>query len=114
MPALTLALGNGLGTRQDGEVLSFTTVRVVGPSMEPAVRNGQWWVVRRGVKLRQGDVVLLQHPTRSDLSVVKRLSRREGDGWWVLGDNPRESDDSRQFGVVPDTLIIGRLIFRYR
>ena len=114
MPALTLALGNTLGTRQDGEVFSLTTVRVVGPSMEPAVRNGQWWVVRRGVKLRQGDVVLLHHPTRSDLSVVKRLSRREGDGWWVLGDNPRESDDSRQFGAVPDTLSIGRLIFRYR
>ena len=114
MPALTLALGNTLGTRQDGEVFSLTTVRVVGPSMEPAVRNGQWWVVRRGMKLRQGDVVLLQHPTRSDLSVVKRLSHREGIGWWVLGDNPRESDDSRHFGVVPDNLIIGRLIFRYR
>jgi nickel-type superoxide dismutase maturation protease len=108
MPALTLALGNGLGTRQDGQVLSFTTVRVVGPSMEPAVRNGQWWVVRKGAKLRQGDVVFLQHPKRSD------LSHRESNGWWVLGDNPRESDDSRQFGVVPDNLIIGRLIFRYR
>ena len=114
MPALTLALGNGLGTRQDGQVRSFTTVRVVGPSMEPAVRNGQWWVVRKSAKLRQGDVVLLQHPERSDLSVVKRLSHREDSGWWVLGDNPPESDDSRHFGVVPDNLIIGRLIFRYR
>ena len=114
MRCTTLALGNGLGTRQDGKVLSFTTVRVVGPSMEPAVRNGQWWVVRKSTKLRQGDVVLLQHPERSDLSVVKRLGHRKGNGWWVLGDNPRVSDDSRQFGVVPDDLIIGRLIFRYR
>ena len=114
MPALTLALGNTLGTRQDGEVFSLTTVRVVGPSMETAVRNGSWWAVRKGAQLRQGDVVLLQHPKRSDLSVVKRLSHREGNGWWVLGDNPRMSDDSREFGVVPDNLIIGRLIFRYR
>ena len=114
MPALTLALGNRLGTRQDGKVLSFTTVRVVGPSMEPAVRNGQWWVVRRSAKLRNGDVVLLQHPERSALSVIKRLGHREGNGWWVLGDNSRVSDDSRQFGVVPDSLIIGRLVFRYR
>ena len=114
MPSLTLALGNTLGTRQDGEVFSLTTVRVVGPSMEPAVRNGQWGAVRRSAKLRNGDVVLLQHPKRSDLSVVKRLSHREGNGWWVLGDNPRMSDDSREFGVVPDNLIIGRLIFRYR
>ena len=95
-------------------MLSFTTVRVVGRSMEPAVRNGQWWVVRKSAQFRQGDVVLLQHPERSDLSLVKRLGHREGNGWWVLGDNPRESDDSRQFGVVPDNLIIGRLIFRYR
>ena len=95
-------------------MLSFTTVRVVGRSMEPAVRNGQWWVVRKSAQFRQGDVVLLQHPERSDLNVVKRLGHREGNGWWVLGDNPRESDDSRQFGVVPDNLIIGRLIFRYR
>jgi nickel-type superoxide dismutase maturation protease len=114
MPALTLALGNTHGTRQDEGVLPFTTVRVVGPSMEPAVRNGQWWVVRKGAKLRQGDVVLVQHPKRSDLSVVKRLSHREGDGWWVLGDNPSESDDSREFGVVADELILGRLLWRYR
>ena len=114
MPALTLALGNGLGTRQDGQVLSFTSVRVVGPSMEPAGRNGQWCGVRKSAKLRQGDVVLLQHPERSDLSVVKRLSHREDSGWWVLGDNPPESDDSRHFGAVPDNLIIGRLVFRYR
>ncbi len=95
-------------------MLSFTTVRVVGPSMEPAVRNGQWWVVRKGAQLRQGDVVFLQHPKRSDLSVVKRLSHREDDGWWVLGDNPDMSDDSREFGVVADELILGRLLWRYR
>ena len=95
-------------------MLAFTTVRVVGPSMEPAVRNGQWWIVRKGPALRPGDVVLMQHPQRPHLSVVKRLHRREGDGWWVLGDNPAESDDSRQFGAVADDLIVGRLVCRYR
>ncbi|MEK9956991.1 MAG: nickel-type superoxide dismutase maturation protease [Actinomycetota bacterium] len=114
MPALTLALGNTLGTRQDDGVLPFTTVRVVGASMEPTVRNGQWWVVGKRASRRPGDVVLLRHPLRPHLSVVKRLDHRTGDGWWVLGDNPDMSDDSREFGVVAEELILGRLLWRYR
>ena len=102
-----------LSTRQDDGVLPFTTVRVVGPSMEPTVRNGQWWIVRKGQGLNPGDVVLMQHPQRAHLSVVKRLHHREDDGWWVLGDNPTVSDDSRQFGAVADDLIVGRLVWRY-
>ena len=45
---------------------------------------------------------------------MKRLVRREDDGWWVLGDNPESSDDSRRFGVVPDVNVLGRLWWRYR
>ena len=93
---------------------AFTSVRVVGPSMEPAVVNGDWWLVRRSPRLRPGVVVLLQHPLRPDLSVVKRLVERRAEGWWVLGDNPELSEDSRQFGPVSEDLIVGRLILRYR
>lgn len=93
---------------------AFTTVRIVGPSMEPALVNGDWWLVRRSTRLRPGVVVLLQHPGRPELSVVKRLAERRESGWWVLGDNPDHSEDSRQFGAVPEELIVGRLILRYR
>lgn len=92
----------------------FTTVRVIGHSMEPAVRNGQWWIVRTRAPLRPGNVVLLRHPLRPHLNVVKRLSHRSDGGWWVLGDNPAESDDSRAFGAVGEELILGRLLWRYR
>jgi nickel-type superoxide dismutase maturation protease len=102
------------GTRQDGRVLPFTRVRVVGPSMEPSVRNGDWWLVRRTSAVGPGDVVLLVHPTRPHAMVVKRIDRREGDGWWVLGDNAGASEDSRQFGAVPTALVQGRLQWRYR
>lgn len=95
-------------------MLSLTTVRIVGPSMEPAVRNGEWWVVRRTSAVSAGDVVLMRHPERPHLTVVKRLDHRVDGGWWVLGDNPDVSDDSRAFGSVPDDLIEGRLLFRYR
>jgi nickel-type superoxide dismutase maturation protease len=102
------------GTRQDGRVLPLTRVRVAGPSMEPSVRNGDWWLVRRTDRVSPGDVVLLAHPNRPHALIVKRLARREGDGWWVLGDNESASEDSRQFGVVPLALVQGRLWWRYR
>lgn len=82
--------------------------------MEPAAVNGDWWLVRRTRRFRPGAVVLLTHPRRPDLMVVKRLVERRADGWWVVGDNPDHSEDSRQFGTVPEELIVGRLILRYR
>jgi nickel-type superoxide dismutase maturation protease len=98
--------------RDDGPV--FTRVRIVGPSMEPALRNGDWWVVRRGGRPGPGAVVLMRHPRRPDALIVKRLAHRTQAGWWVLGDQPERSEDSRQFGEVPDACIVGRLVWRYR
>jgi len=105
-------IGSG-GSRQDGPVLAFTRIRIIGPSMEPALRNGDWWLVRRTSSVGPGDVVLLVHPTRPHAHIVKRIDRPEGDGWWVLGDNAGASEDSRQFGAVPPGSIIGRLVLRY-
>lgn len=92
----------------------LTRVRVVGPSMEPTIRNGDWWLVRRTARLRPGDVAAVVHPIRPDLLTVKRVDRREGDGWWVLGDNPTQSEDSRSFGPIPDANVVGRLVWRYQ
>ena len=94
-------------------VLPLTRIRIVGPSMEPALGNGDWWLVRRTSRVGPGDAVLFVHPLRPDLLVVKRIVRREAEGWWVLGDNPAASEDSRQFGVVPEANVVGRLSLRY-
>jgi len=91
--------------------IGLTTVRIIGPSMEPALRNGDCWVVRLGSRVSPGDVVLAVHPLRPELQIVKRVIRPEGSGWWLEGDNPELSDDSRAFGAV-DT-VLGRLVFRY-
>lgn len=92
----------------------WTTVRIVGPSMEPALHNGEWWVVRPARRIRVGQVVAARHPHRPELLMVKRVVRREGDGWWLEGDNPQSSDDSRTFGAVPEQSIVGVLWWRYR
>ena len=102
------------GIGEDGGVTGpFLRVQVVGLSMEPALRNGEWWLVRRTSRLHPGDVVVLTHPQRPHMLEVKRLDRREGDSWWVLGDNPDWSTDSRHFGAIPASLILGRAILRY-
>lgn len=92
----------------------FTTVRIVGPSMEPAIRNGEVYLVRRGRRVRVGDVVVMQHPHRPHLLTVKRVVRRDGHGWWVEGDDPTTSSDSRDFGAVPDGSIRGVLVMRVK
>ena len=95
-------------------MLGWTTVAIAGDSMLPAARPGDWWAVRCGARVRPGDLVAFWHPERADLLIVKRaVEEREG-GWWVLGDNPERSDDSRTFGPVPEDRIAGVLRFRYR
>lgn len=89
----------------------LTTVRIIGPSMEPALMTGDCWVVHLGARVSPGDVVFAVHPLRPELRIVKRAIRQEGTGWWIEGDNPDWSDDSRSFGPVFE--VIGKLVFRY-
>ena len=96
-------------------------VAVVERSMEPALHPGDWLRVRRrtrpgrGVRGRTGQLVIARHPARPDLLLVKRAARREPGGWWLSADNLLAGAvDSRTFGVVPDRLIEGRVLLRYR
>lgn len=95
-------------------MISLATVRIIGPSMEPSLRNGDVHLVALRAQVKVGDAVLLQHPERPELLTVKRIVRRDGDGWWVEGDNLEESADSRHFGAVPEESIRGRIVFRLR
>jgi nickel-type superoxide dismutase maturation protease len=83
---------------------------VRGPSMVPVLHDGDALVVRRGGRVRTGDVVVARFRTRPDLLVVKRVVRAQDEGWWLHGDNPLITDDSRAYGVAD---VIGRVLFRY-
>lgn len=100
-------------TRKTGTVIMVTTVRIVGPSMEPAVRNGQRWLCSAG-RVRPGQVVVFTEPDRPGMVAVKRVLHREAGGWWVEGDNQPMSRDSRAFGPVADHLVLGILRLRLR
>ena len=82
--------------------------------MEPTLCDGEWWLALRTRRFSAGDIVVIDHPEYVGLLAVKRLARREVSGWWVEGDNPARSRDSRHFGAVAEARILGRLIVRYR
>ena len=90
--------------------LPLFPVLVSGPSMAPAVRAGDALVVRRGARIRPGDIVVARFRARPDLLVVKRVVREQDGGWWIQGDNEFVADDSRAYGVAD---VIGRVVVRY-
>jgi phage repressor protein C with HTH and peptisase S24 domain len=78
--------------------MRWRRVGVRGPSMSPALHDGDVVLARFGAEPRPGDVVLVGWAARPGQLSVKRAVRPDGDGWWVLGDNPFGSTDSRTLG----------------
>jgi signal peptidase I len=74
--------------------------------------------------LSVGDVVVVNHPARNS-TVCKRIVGLPGDQvlnrgllivpdghLWLEGDNPANSTDSRHYGTVPASLVVGRVLAR--
>ncbi|MFJ9849817.1 nickel-type superoxide dismutase maturation protease [Streptomyces sp. NPDC101150] len=102
------------GGERGGPLRAFGLAEVYNPSMVPTLRPGDQLVVQYGAVVRPGDVVVVRHPFRQDLLIVKRAVERRDGGWWVQGDNPYVTNDSREFGAVPDELVIARAWVRLR
>jgi len=88
----------------------FGIAVVHGRSMLPTLRDGDRLLVRYGRTPKPGDLVLVRLPDRP-LS-VKRVLRREPDGWWVERDNPAEGIDSWHVGAIPDPDVLAVVLLR--
>ncbi|WP_308259473.1 S26 family signal peptidase [Pseudonocardia sp. H11422] len=85
-------------------------VAVRGPSMSPTLSDGDVVLARFGAVPRPGEVVLVRWVARPGQLSVKRAVWTDGPGWWVLGDNPYRSTDSRQLGPAEVLAVVrGRL-----
>ncbi len=89
-------------------------VVVAGESMTPGLWQGDCLLVLVGGRVRAGDVVVARRPAVADLLLVKRAVREHDAGWWLLSDNADAGlDDSRAFGAVPESELVGRVLLRY-
>ena len=77
--------------------------------MVPTLRDGDAILVRRGGRVRPGQVVVARFPGLPGL-VVKRAVRAVDGGWWVEGDNDAVADDSRRYGPA---IVEGRVLLRW-
>jgi phage repressor protein C with HTH and peptisase S24 domain len=87
----------------------FAIVR--GRSMEPTLRDGDRLVVRYGAVPKIGQLGVVRLPERDGVS-VKRVTRRDADGWWVERDNPNEGVDSWLVGAIPDADLVAVVLGR--
>jgi nickel-type superoxide dismutase maturation protease len=84
--------------------------------MEPTLRDGDWLLVRRLLRPpRPGEIVVAADPREPERLLVKRVRSVAADGVTVQGDHadPAESTDSRQFGPIPRSAVVGRPVLRY-
>jgi nickel-type superoxide dismutase maturation protease len=85
--------------------------------MAPRLRPGALVVAEPldgAAVLRPGDVVVARRPDRPHLEIIKRIRSIDAAGTiFLVGDNPRESTDSRDFGPVSREQVLARVRWRY-
>ena len=88
---------------------------IEGNSMLPTLKNGDAVLIAPSAKLSVGDIVLARHPFKRSVKIIKRIGTIDAQGnYFLLGDNPAESSDSRTFGTVSVKNILGKAVCRFR
>jgi nickel-type superoxide dismutase maturation protease len=85
--------------------------RVVGPSMEPTLSDGEFVLVSRRTRIAADAIVVANHPAQ-DTIIMKRVERFDDQQAWLRSDNS-VGTDSRHFGSVPRSAIIGSVVARF-
>ncbi|MDO8657902.1 MAG: signal peptidase I [Candidatus Levybacteria bacterium] len=85
-------------------------------SMEPGIKEGSVVLINRYhylfKKPEAGDMVVLRDPTDSKRFIIKRVKELKDGRVFVIGDNEKESVDSRQFGWIDKKNILGKVFFK--
>ena len=95
----------------------FGTVKVVGNSMAPTYRDGDWllvlWMREPPHRAPLGSLAVIEREERPGIFLIKRIQKEHAGNYWVEGDNS-DSTDSKTWGWIAPNEIVGRVLFRYR
>ena len=80
---------------------------VTGHSMEPTLHDGQYLLYTHITQANPGDIVVFK---LKDEVLVKRVDFVEDHMYWVTADNQSNSEDSKNFGFIPEQNILGVVI----
>jgi signal peptidase I len=89
--------------------------------MAPAYNQGDWLIVRglsgQEHRLKIGKLYLISDPIRPGVKLLKRLTQTRIEHgvirFWVEGDNSG-STDSRSWGWLDSSQILGKVLLRYK
>ena len=89
---------------------------VEGKSMQPTFEEGEHLLINKLLykikKPKKGDIIVLHDPSDKQRLLVKRVFEIQKDKVKVISDNI-DGSDSRTFGLVNITNVVGKVFFRY-
>ena len=88
----------------------YKIFRVEGDSMFPSLKNGDLVLINPDFEPKIGDIVLAAHPFKKSVKIIKRIKEITAENrYFLIGDNPTESTDSRSFGTIAKKDILGKI-----
>jgi signal peptidase I len=85
--------------------------------MAPTYKDGDWlcvlWTSQPPNQARLGSIAVIEREDRPGIFLIKRIQKAHAGNYWVEGDGS-ESSDSRTWGWITPSEIVGRVLFRYR
>lgn len=101
-----LCITYGVYSKQ--HIFPLTVYQISSTSMLPTLLPDDIIVVDTSASIQKGDVTVFLHPSLEGMYMVKRVNHQQQNQWEVLGDNPKNSIDSRVFGYIDKDSIVGK------
>ena len=94
-------------------MLLLRKFKILGHSMEPAIKYGNFVLVSSipyyFSSPNKRDIVAFNHKGKV---LIKRIVRIQNEDFYLEGDNKNDSLDSRSFGKVKKSDILGKIIYK--